>query len=198
DVDIVPRTADNFLSLCEKGYYNNVEFHRIVSGFMMQGGDPTGTGRGGESIWGKPFLDEFDSRLRHTERGLLSMANSGPNTNNSQFFITFKECTYLDNKHSIFGRVVGGIDILDEIEVVSTDKQDRPYDRIVIRSVEVFENPFKQYDAALELGTTVEELKRKNEAPKVKGTVIKVGNDWVAYDGVVDVKVPNLDVSAST
>ncbi|EQC26258.1 hypothetical protein SDRG_15919 [Saprolegnia diclina VS20] len=198
DVDMVPRTSDNFLSLCEKGYYDNTEFHRIIPGFMMQGGDPTGTGRGGESIWGKPFRDEYDSRLRHTERGLLSMANSGVNTNGSQFFITFKDCTYLDNKHSIFGRVVGGIEVLDAIEAVATDKSDRPYDRILVTSVHVFENPFKMYDTAAALGTTVLELKRKEEAPVVKGTVVKVGDEWVAYDGVVDVvALPKIDPSAA-
>ncbi|OQR88285.1 peptidylprolyl isomerase [Achlya hypogyna] len=198
DCDMVPRTCDNFLGLCEKGYYDNVEFHRIIRGFMMQGGDPTGTGRGGESVWGKAFRDEFDSRLRHTDRGVLSMANSGTNTNGSQFFITFKECTYLDNKHSVFGRVVGGVDVLDAIEGVATDKTDRPYDRIVIRAVQVFENPFKQYEEAVALGTTVLELKRKEEAPVVKGTVVKVGNEWVAYDGVVDiVHLPKMDAGAA-
>ncbi|KAG6609684.1 Peptidylprolyl isomerase [Phytophthora cinnamomi] len=107
DCDFVPQTADNFMSLCQTKYYDGVLFHRIIKGFMMQGGDPTGTGRGGKSIWKKPFRDEIDSRLSHDARGVLSMANSGPGTNNSQFFITFKACPHLDKKHAVFGRVVG-------------------------------------------------------------------------------------------
>ncbi|CAK4078455.1 unnamed protein product [Aphanomyces euteiches] len=186
DCDMVPRTCDNFLGLCAKGYYNGTIFHRIIRGFMMQGGDPSGTGTGGESIWGKSFKDEFDSRLLHKERGVLSMANAGPNTNNSQYFITFKECHYLDNKHSVFGRVVGGLEILDEIEAVSTDKNDRPYSKVQIQNVQVFENPFAQYEEAEAQGITVDEVKRKEAAPVVQGTVIKVGDDWIAYDGVMD------------
>ncbi|CAK4659085.1 hypothetical protein LEN26_005537 [Aphanomyces euteiches] len=186
DCDMVPRTCDNFLGLCAKGYYNGTIFHRIIRGFMMQGGDPSGTGTGGESIWGKSFKDEFDSRLLHKERGVLSMANAGPNTNNSQFFITFKECHYLDNKHSVFGRVVGGLEILDEIEAVSTDKNDRPYSKVQIQNVQVFENPFAQYEEAEAQGITVDEVKRKEAASVVQGTVIKVGDDWIAYDGVMD------------
>ncbi|ETV85867.1 hypothetical protein H257_02415 [Aphanomyces astaci] len=189
DCDFVPRTCDNFLGLCAKGYYTGVIFHRIIQGFMMQGGDPSGTGKGGESIWGAPFKDEFDSRLLHSGRGVLSMANSGSNSNNSQFFITFKECHYLDNKHSVFGRVVGGMEVLDEIEALSTDKENRPYDKVQIQNVLVFENPFAQYEEAESQGISVEEVKRKEAAPVVKGTVVKVGDDWVAYDGLVDVPV---------
>ncbi|RHY62120.1 hypothetical protein DYB38_001208, partial [Aphanomyces astaci] len=155
DCDFVPRTCDNFLGLCAKGYYTGVIFHRIIQGFMMQGGDPSGTGKGGESIWGAPFKDEFDSRLLHSGRGVLSMANSGSNSNNSQFFITFKECHYLDNKHSVFGRVVGGMEVLDEIEALSTDKENRPYDKVQIQNVLVFENPFAQYEEAESQGISV-------------------------------------------
>lgn len=90
--DFVPQTAENFLGLCEKGYYDGVKFHRLIPGFMVQGGDPGGDGRGGESLWGAPFRDEFDSRLVHAGRGVLSMANSGKNSNRSQFFVTFKGC----------------------------------------------------------------------------------------------------------
>lgn len=105
--DLVPRACDNFVGLCERGYYDGVAFHRLVPGFCIQGGDPTGTGRGGESLWGKPFGDEFHPKLRHSERGVLSMANSGPKTNASQFFILFGGQRHLDDKHTVFGRCAG-------------------------------------------------------------------------------------------
>jgi peptidyl-prolyl cis-trans isomerase-like protein 2 len=111
--DWAQRPAWNFLTLCERGYYDDTLFHRLVPGFMVQGGDPTGTGSGGESAWGRPFKDSFDSRLLHEARGVLSMANSGQHTNGSQFFITFKEAKHLDYKHSVFGRLVGGAAVLD-------------------------------------------------------------------------------------
>uniref|UniRef100_A0A8K9X5U1 PPIase cyclophilin-type domain-containing protein n=1 Tax=Oncorhynchus mykiss TaxID=8022 RepID=A0A8K9X5U1_ONCMY len=99
--DKVPKAGENFTKLCKKGYYDGTVFHRSIRNFMIQGGDPTGTGLGGESFWGKPFKDEFRPNLSHTGRGVLSMANSGPNTNKSQFFITFRSCPYLDRKHTI-------------------------------------------------------------------------------------------------
>jgi peptidyl-prolyl cis-trans isomerase-like protein 2 len=114
--DWAPMTAENFLTLCSRNYYDGVSFHRLIKNFMVQGGDPTGTGKGGESCWGGKFDDEFDSRLRHEGRGVLSMANSGKNANGSQFFITLKSCPHLNNKHSVFGSVVGGLDILTKIE----------------------------------------------------------------------------------
>uniref|UniRef100_A0AAY4BSM6 PPIase cyclophilin-type domain-containing protein n=1 Tax=Denticeps clupeoides TaxID=299321 RepID=A0AAY4BSM6_9TELE len=125
--DKVPKAGENFLKLCKKGYYDGTIFHRSIRNFMIQGGDPTGTGTGGESFWGKPFRDEFRPNLSHTGRGILSMANSGPNTNKSQFFITFRSCTYLDRKHTVFGRVVGGFEALTAMENVESDtKTDRP------------------------------------------------------------------------
>lgn len=117
--DIAPRTAWNFVTLCKQHYYDNTKFHRLIPGFVLQGGDPTGTGSGGESAFGRvPFRDEFDSRLLHSTRGVLSMANAGANSNGSQFFITFKEAKHLDNKHSVFGRVAGGLAVLGAIEEV--------------------------------------------------------------------------------
>ncbi|TPP62281.1 Peptidyl prolyl cis trans isomerase 2 [Fasciola gigantica] len=124
--DIVPKTCENFVRLCETGYYNDTVFHRLIRYFMIQGGDPSGTGFGGESIWGKPFEDEFMPQLSHDSRGVLSMANSGPNTNQSQFFITFRTCKHLDKKHTVFGKVVGGMDTLNKVEMMETDKDDRP------------------------------------------------------------------------
>lgn len=116
------RTSWNFITLCNQGYYNGLTFHRHIPGFMIQTGDPTGTGTGGESAFKKPFKDEFDTRLSHCSRGILSMANSGPNTNGSQFFITFMATPHLDLKHTVFGRVVGGLATLDRLEEVRTTK----------------------------------------------------------------------------
>mmetsp|Transcript_5276 Transcript_5276/g.17819 ORF Transcript_5276/g.17819 Transcript_5276/m.17819 type:complete len:182 (+) Transcript_5276:39-584(+) len=114
--------------------------------FPLTAGDPEGTGKGGSSLWGKPFKDEFASRLSHTGRGILSMANSGPNTNGSQFFVTFKSCTHLDGKHAIFGRLVGGAAVLDAIEGLPTDRDDRPTRECRILGAQVFADPFEEVD----------------------------------------------------
>lgn len=105
----VPKACENFIGLARRGYYDGTIFHRLIKNFMVQGGDPTGTGSGGESLWASPFPDDFHQHLSHDSRGVLSMANSGPNTNKSQFFITFRPCKHLDKKHTIFGHVVGGM-----------------------------------------------------------------------------------------
>lgn len=145
------RTCWNFITLCKRGYYNGIKFHRLIPGFMVQGGDPTGTGTGGESAFSRvPFKDEFDTRLTHAARGTLSMANSGPNTNGSQFFITFKECKHLDLKHAVFGRVVGGLAVLDKIEQTGSDKRDRPLEDIEITQAIVFSDPIDEADQQLE------------------------------------------------
>ncbi|CAI5964701.1 unnamed protein product [Closterium sp. NIES-65] len=133
--DIVPRTCENFLTLAERGYYNGTIFHRCIRNFMIQGGDPTGTGKGGQSAWGKAFQDEFDSRLGHSERGVLSMANSGPHSNGSQFFVLFKSAPHLNYKHSVFGRVVGGLDTLAAMERSAVDDKDRPLHSVFGRVV---------------------------------------------------------------
>merc|ERR1719401_2144724 len=144
--DIAPRTTDNFLRLCEKDYYDNTIFHRLIQNFMIQGGDPTGTGRGGQSGFegGHAFRDEFDSRLTHQGPGVVSMANSGKNTNKSQFFISLKSCQHLDNKHSVFGRVVGGLKLLEILNTREADDKDKPVKEIRILRTEVFKNPFKE------------------------------------------------------
>lgn len=149
--NIVPRTTDNFIRLCEKGYYNETVFHRLIQNFMIQGGDPTNTGRGGRSAFdgGKAFKDEFDSRLSHQGPGIVSMANNGKNTNKSQFFITLKSCQHLDAKHSIFGRVVGGLPLLDIFNKLETGEKDKPLKEIKIIRTEVFKNPFKEAVAEL-------------------------------------------------
>uniref|UniRef100_A0A383V4T2 Peptidylprolyl isomerase n=2 Tax=Tetradesmus obliquus TaxID=3088 RepID=A0A383V4T2_TETOB len=144
--DIAPRTTENFIYLCEMGYYNDTVFHRSIKNFMIQGGDPTGTGLGGESIYGPTFKDELDSRLLHSGRGILSMANSGPGTNGSQFFITYRSAAHLNYKHSVFGRVVGGMEVLGLMERVTTDDEDRPLQEIKITGVTIFTNPFQEME----------------------------------------------------
>ncbi|ESP01154.1 hypothetical protein LOTGIDRAFT_139948 [Lottia gigantea] len=125
-------TCRNFAELSRRGYYDGVKFHRIVKDFVIQGGDPTGTGRGGASIYGKHFEDEINRELKHTGAGILSMANSGPDTNGSQFFITLGPTQWLDNKHSIFGRVYSGMSVVHRIGMVETDQNDKPVDDIKI------------------------------------------------------------------
>ena len=130
EIELYPKTAPlavaNFVGHIESGYYEGIIFHRVIDGFMVQGGDPMGTGTGGESIWGKPFPDEFSEELRFDTEGLLAMANSGPMTNGSQFFITTSNPTWLNDKHTIFGKVVAGYDNVVKIEKTETGEGDRP------------------------------------------------------------------------
>jgi peptidyl-prolyl cis-trans isomerase-like 1 len=134
----VPRTVNNFIGLAEKGYYNGVIFHRVIDNFMIQGGDPTGTGRGGESIYGRPFEDEIVDTLRHVGPGILSMANAGPNTNGSQFFITLVPTPWLDGRHTVFGRVTQGMDVVQAIGKVQTTKPfDKPVQDVVMKRVTI-------------------------------------------------------------
>ncbi|KAF7727768.1 heme binding [Apophysomyces ossiformis] len=121
-----PKTCQNFYELAKRGYYNGVSFHRIIPDFMIQGGDPTGTGRGGASIYGDKFEDEIHPQLKHTGAGILSMANAGPNTNGSQFFITLAPTPWLDGKHAIFGRISDGMNVIKRMGLVATDANDRP------------------------------------------------------------------------
>ena len=165
-----PKTVENFTSHAKNGYYEGIIFHRVINDFMIQGGDPTGTGRGGESIWGAPFADEFDINL-HNLNGALSMANAGPNTNGSQFFIVqassvdsrllsqmkqigeqggFPEQTvadyeavggtpWLDFKHSVFGQVYEGMDVVNAIATTRVDMLDKPFEDVVIEKIEITE-----------------------------------------------------------
>mmetsp|Transcript_12389 Transcript_12389/g.34796 ORF Transcript_12389/g.34796 Transcript_12389/m.34796 type:complete len:620 (-) Transcript_12389:303-2162(-) len=137
--DECPKTVENFTVHARNGYYDNLIFHRIIKGFMIQTGDPLGDGTGGQSIWGEEFEDEFDRSLRHDRPGVLSMANAGPNTNGSQFFFTTVPTPWLDNKHTVFGRVVKGMDVVQNIEKVKTDKNDKPFEDVKIVNVEVLE-----------------------------------------------------------
>lgn len=124
--DIAPKASENFLSLAQKGYYNGIIFHRVIKGFMIQGGDPTGTGTGGQSIWGKEFEDEVSPNVKFDRPGLLAMANRGPKTNGSQFFITTAATPWLNGKHTIFGEVTKGYDVVQKIDGTATDARDRP------------------------------------------------------------------------
>lgn len=138
-----PKTCRNFIELARKGYYNNVVFHRIIKEFMIQGGDPTGTGRGGESYYGRKFEDEITRDLKHTGAGILSMANSGPNTNGSQFFITLAPTPWLDGKHTIFGRICDGMANIKRLGTVQCDKMDKPLHEVkILRATIQDEVPF--------------------------------------------------------
>lgn len=165
--DKVPNTVDNFTTLAKQGYYEGIIFHRVIKDFMIQGGDPTGTGRGGESKWGRPFADEFDISL-HNLNGALSMANAGPNTNGSQFFIVQTKSVdaglleqmeeigermfpaqtiedykkvggtpWLDFKHSVFGQVYEGMDVVDAIADSRVDMLDKPFDDVIIEKIDI-------------------------------------------------------------
>lgn len=124
--EIAPKACENFTGLIEQGYYNGLIFHRVIKNFMLQGGDPTGTGRGGNSIWGKSFPDEVTPDVKFNKAGLLAMANAGPNTNGSQFFITTAATPWLNMRHTIFGEVISGYEIIQKIENTATGAQDRP------------------------------------------------------------------------
>jgi cyclophilin family peptidyl-prolyl cis-trans isomerase len=132
--DRAPKTVENFLKLAESGFYDGVVFHRVIEGFMIQGGDPDGTGRGGP---GYTIKDEFHPGLRHDSKGILSMANAGPNTGGSQFFITLAPTPWLDNKHAVFGRVTDGMDVVETIGGVETGAGDRPKSEVRIEKVTV-------------------------------------------------------------
>lgn len=121
--DIAPLAVENFTTHVKNGYYNGLTFHRIIKNFMIQGGDPTGTGAGGESIWKKPFKDEFKSGVVFDKAGILAMANAGPRTNGSQFFITTAPTPWLNGYHTIFGRVISGMDTISKLNNVQTNGQ---------------------------------------------------------------------------
>lgn len=167
--DLAPKTCENFIELSKKGYYDGVIFHRVIEDFMIQTGDPTGTGMGGESIWGSAFNDEFSNDLRNF-RGAISMANKGPNTNSSQFFIVTKRevekdyidqlrssnssmyskevidryekdggTFWLDFKHTVFGQVIEGMNVVESIERTKTDNMDKPLNDCIIEKIEILQ-----------------------------------------------------------
>lgn len=196
--DMVPKTCENFMKLCSKGYYDNTVFHRSIRNFMIQGGDPLGTGKGGESYWGRPFKDEFKPNLSHSGRGILSMANSGPNANKSQFFITYRSCKHLDGKHAIFGRLVGGHETLNLMEKVPTDGKDKPTEEIKILSGEVFVDPFQEADDALAEDRKIEKEAATKESVAAKPVSSAASQEIRLYKkGVGKYINPNLVSSSS-
>lgn len=170
--EYAPKAVYNFVRLCQSGFYDGIIFHRNIRNFMIQTGDETGTGRGGKSIWGKSFEDEFEGPLKHDSRGILSMANKGKNTNSSQFFIVYRSSPHLDRKHTIFGRVVEGLDVLDLLEEIPVDSNDRPKEQVKIVKAVVFVDPFENF------------LKKQQEAEKEKGRSYKeVADDRTTWTG---------------
>ncbi len=129
-----PKTVENFVTLANKGFYDGIIFHRVIPDFMIQTGDPTGTGMGGP---GYQFKDEFSRKMRHDKPGVFSMANSGPNTNGSQFFITVAPTSWLDDRHSVFGHVTEGMDVVMKISQAPRDRQDKPVQKIAMNKVTV-------------------------------------------------------------
>lgn len=177
DIDIelwskeAPKACRNFVQLCMESYYDGTIFHRIIKGFIVQGGDPTGTGEGGESIYGKTFKDEFHSRLKFVRRGLVAMANAGPNDNGSQFFFTLDKCDHLNGKHTIFGKVTGQtIYNVLKFADIEVDGDDRPVYPPKIKSTEVLSNPFDDIVPRVtkkkEDGATEKKVKSKSKATK--------------------------------
>ncbi|CAD6504840.1 BgTH12-00342 [Blumeria graminis f. sp. triticale] len=141
--DSVPKTAENFLALCASNYYDNSLFHRLIPHFMIQTGAPPSQPKGGTSIWEEPFEDEIRPSLRHNARGIVSMANKGPATNGSQFFICFEKSPHLDNKNTVFGNVLGeeSLATLSKMENVEVDKKNRPKEEIKIKNITIHANP---------------------------------------------------------
>ncbi|CCI49393.1 unnamed protein product [Albugo candida] len=142
--DTAPNTATNFLALCASGAYDNTLFHRNMKGFMVQGGDPTGTGKGGDSVGGIPLNDEFHPQNRHNCRGIVSMANSGPNSNKQQFFITYARQPHLNNVYTVFGKVIDGMETLDAMEKTPVDAKHRPLKEIILQSITIHANPIAE------------------------------------------------------
>ena len=139
-----PNACKNFLALAASGYYDGTTFHRNMKGFMVQGGDPTGTGKGGASIWGGNFEDEFVSTLKHERRGIMSMANQGPNTNGSQFFFTYSRQPHLNGLYTVFGKIIDGMDTLDALEKQQVNKKNKPVDPCKIEGMHIHANPIAE------------------------------------------------------
>lgn len=184
-----PKTTLNFMGLAQKGYYNGIIFHRIIKSFMIQGGDPTGTGMWGESIYGEKFDDEFHSDLKNIPYS-LSMANAGPNTNGSQFFINQVDNGFLNNKHAVFGQVVDGIDNVDKIIKVKTDGSDKPVKEVKMISVDIKEyknGSLKDYsfDLDAEIAKLTQEDTKALEEKKTKA-ISKDDTIAVHYTGTLE------------
>ncbi|KAM5345544.1 hypothetical protein ACJ41O_011405 [Fusarium nematophilum] len=185
--EYAPKAVWNFIRLSQTGYYKGVAFHRNIPNFMIQGGDPSGTGRGGQSIWNKYFDDEFEGPLTHNARGTISMANKGKNTNSSQFFITYKPTSHLDRKHTIFGRVVEGLNVLSKMEDVPIDGSNRPLNKIVIKDIVVFHDPFAEFQAQKQ---EQERLTKEQEEIRLRGGTDDDKTTWtgkrIRSDGTIE------------
>ncbi|EIW64310.1 cyclophilin-like protein [Trametes versicolor FP-101664 SS1] len=203
-----PKTCYNFLQLAKAGKYNDCLFHRLVPGFMIQTGDPTGTGSGGQSCWGTPFRDEYDLRnaAKHDSRGVIAMANKGPSTNGSQFYIAFRPAAHLDKKHTVFGKLVGGEDVLDALESLPVKPgTERPAKQVKITEVVIYQDPFEEYkqreQRKRERKAETHETRTKEAEEKAKDDVnwfgVKVGqqNANAAVGGGVG-KYLNLNANA--
>lgn len=182
-----PKASWNFVKLARKGYYNGISFHRNIRNFMIQGGDPTGTGKGGTSIWNKNFEDEFDSPLKHDVRGVVSMANKGKNTNSSQFFIIYRKTPHLDRKHTIFGKVIDSETTLKKLEEAEVEANDRPQEDIVIEQAIVYTDPFDEFQKERK---AAEEVEQRKEESRQKGTDDDSRTTWtgkrIRADGTVE------------
>ncbi|EKX72900.1 peptidyl-prolyl cis-trans isomerase protein, putative [Theileria equi strain WA] len=144
-----PKACKNFLALCASDYYNETKFHRNIEGFLVQGGDPSGTGKGGESIYDTPFEDEIVPHLKFDKRGVVAMANPGkPNSNASQFFITYSKQAHLNGQYTIFGRVISGMDTLDALEKEPVGKKNRPLRDIILKNVIIHANPIADMETS--------------------------------------------------
>ncbi|OAP62742.1 hypothetical protein AYL99_01969 [Fonsecaea erecta] len=189
--EYAPKAVWNFIKLARKGYYNGVIFHRNIRNFMIQSGDPTGTGRGGTSIWGKNFNDELEGPLKHDRRGVLSMANKGKNTNSSQFFITYRPASHLDHKHTIFGRVAeddedGGatsLETLKRLENAPVDSTDRPKDEIRIVEATVLIDPFEEFWKQKNQAERTEKEKSERKAAAADEGSLDVDEDRTTWTG---------------
>ena len=181
--DLVPKTCENFLALAASGYYDGVPFHRSIRNFMIQGGDPTGTGTGGANVFGT-LEDEIHPGLKHDGRGVVSMANSGKDTNGSQFFITYKSAKHLDGKHSIMGKVVGGFEVLTRMENVPCDDKDRPLEEIRIERCTVFVNPYTDMlEEEANARERKERKKRGGEGEGSRGDVVQRLDEIMSLTG---------------
>jgi peptidyl-prolyl cis-trans isomerase-like 2 len=190
-----PKAVYNFVQLSKRGYYKGTLFHRNIRNFMIQGGDPTGTGRGGTSCWGRTFEDELEGPNTHNARGILSMANKGKNTNSSQFFFTYRQAPHLDRKHTIFGRVVEGMETLEYLESAKTDDKNRPLEDISITDIAVLVDPFeeflKQRAEREEKEREIEDIKRQGGTDDDKvtwtGKRIRTGDNFEQNAAVITV-----------
>ena len=185
--EYAPKAVWNFVRLAQKGYYSDVLFHRNIKNFMAQCGDPTGTGRGGSSIWDKNFEDEFEGPLKHDGRGVVSMANKGKNTNSSQFFVLYRQAPHLDRKHTIFGKVVEGLDVLKALEETPVDDKDRPEEEISVIEAKVLVDPFEEFEKERQ---QKEGKEQAQEERRIEGKAEEERTTWtgkrIRQDGNVD------------